>query len=288
MILQQVVSGIALGSIYALIAVGFVVIYKATKVINFAQGDLMMIGAYVCYTLITQAHLGFFTAMAISTIATGILGFLLERFTLRPLLGSPLFTVVIATLAISILLRSTATMIWGANELHFPMPLGEQTLSVADINFSSAHVFITAAAFLIVLVFSLFFRFTKLGTALRAVARNQIGSVLSGVSVERVFSISWFLSAGVGAIAGMLIAPLTFLKIDMGNLGLLAIPAAILGGFESLPGAIVGGLILGISENLSGLFLPLSVKRIFPWIVLVLVLTIRPEGIFGEHKKRKL
>jgi len=288
MILQQVISGIALGSIYALIALGFVLIYKATKVINFAQGDLMMIGAYLCYTLISQAHLGFFAAMAVATIATGVFGFLLERTALRPLLGSPLFAVVIATLAVSILLRSVATMVWGAHELYFPMPLGERTLSVADINFSSAHVLIVAASLLIVLVFSLFFRFTKLGTAFRAVAQNQFGSALSGISVERVFSMSWFLSGSVGAIAGMLVAPLTFLKIDMGNLGLMAIPAAILGGFESIPGAVVGGLILGIAENLSGLFLPLSVKRIFPWIVLILVLIMKPEGIFGEHRKRKL
>ena len=288
MISQQIISGIALGSIYALIALGFVLIYKSTKVINFAQGDLMMIGAYLCYTLITQAHLNFFLAMILATILTGIFGFFLERVILRPLLGSPLFAIVIATLGISILIRSFATMIWGSNEMHFPMPLTEKAIPIFNINLSSAHILIVVAAVLIVIIFSLFFRFTKLGVALRAVAQNQIGATLTGISVERIFSVSWFLSAAVGAVAGMLIAPLSFLKIEMGNLGLTALPAAILGGFESIPGAIVGGLILGVAENLSGIFLPISVKRMFPWIVLILVLIIRPEGIFGEHRKRKL
>lgn len=288
MITQQLISGIVLGGIYAIIALGFVLIYKSTRVINFAQGDLMMIGAYICYTLITQLQINFFLALILATVLTGFCGFFLERAILRPLLGSPLFAIVIATLGISILIRSIATMIWGSNELHFPMPLTEQSIPVFNLDLSSAHILIVAASIMIVIVFSLFFQFTRLGTALRAVAQNQLGSAITGISVERIFSVSWVLSAAIGAIAGMLIAPLSFLKIDMGNLGLMALPAAILGGFESIPGAIVGGLILGISENLSGLFLSHSIKRMFPWIVLILVLIIRPEGIFGEHRRRKL
>ncbi len=288
MITQQIISGIALGGIYAIIALGFVLIYKSTKVINFAQGDLMMVGAYVCYTLIIQFQINFFLAMILATLFTGFFGFLLERTILRPLLGSPLFAIVIATLGLSILIRSMATMIWGSNELNFPMPLTEQSIPVFNMNLSSAHILIVATAAVIVVGFSLFFRFAKLGIALRAVAQNQLGSAITGISVERIFSVSWFLSAAIGAIAGMLIAPLSFLKIDMGNLGLMALPAAVLGGFNSMPGAIVGGLILGISENLAGIFLPISIKRMFPWIILILVLLIRPEGIFGEHRKRKL
>ena len=288
MITQQIISGIVLGSIYALIALGFVLIYKSTRVINFAQGDLMMMGAYLCYTCITYVHLNFFLALIIATLVTGFCGYFMERVILRPLLGSPLFTIVIATLGISILMRSMATMIWGANELHFPMPLTEKSIPIFTMNLSTAHILIFVSSVFIVAVFTLFFRYAKWGMALRAVAQNQIGSTLTGISVERIFSVSWFLSAAIGAIAGMLIAPLTFLKIDMGHLGLMAIPAAILGGFESIPGAIVGGLILGVAENLAGLFLPITIKRIFPWIVLIFVLLIKPEGIFGEHRKRKL
>jgi branched-chain amino acid transport system permease protein len=288
MIIQQIISGIVLGSIYALIALGFVLIYKSTRIINFAQGDLMMMGAYLCFTFITYTQLNFFLALALATLLSGIFGLFMERAILRPLVGSPLFTMVIATLGISILLRSMATMIWGSNELHFPMPLTEKSIPILNLNLSTAHILIVLASLLIVIFFTLFFRFAKWGMALRAVAQNQIGSTLTGISVERIFSVSWFLSAAIGALAGMLIAPLTFLKIDMGNLGLMALPAAILGGFESVPGAIVGGLILGIAENLSGLYFPITVKRILPWIVLIFVLLVKPEGIFGEHRKRKL
>jgi branched-chain amino acid transport system permease protein len=288
MLAQQIISGLAVGFIYGLVALGFVLIYKATEVINFAQGELMMLGAFIAYTLI--AILGFPVILGIfsSMLFMAVFGFLVERLLLRRLVGEPIFSIVMVTIGLSIILRAGAGMLWTFETLAFPRIFPETTLSVSGLIISFAHLWIIGISICLVSLFFLFFRYSDAGLSMRATAQNQLATILMGISVKRVFSMIWAVSAAVAALSGILIAPLFFLDYNMGFIGLKAFPAAILGGFRSIPGAIVGGLILGVTENLAGGYLPGDLRDVSGWLILILVLMIRPEGIFGRPERKKV
>ena len=287
---QLFISGMALGCVYALIALGFVLIYKATEVINFAQGEFMMVGAFVAFSLIQFCHLPFWITVFLTLVIMAVFGILLDRLVMRLLVGQPVFALIMFTIGLALFLRSVAGMIWSTDTFSFPSPVAEAptwnlpgSLAVAP----GDVVVVAATAFLVLLPY-LFFRFTNLGIAMQATSQNQFSAYLMGINVERIFSLVWALSAVLAAVAGILLAPLLFLHKDMGFIGLKAFPAAVLGGFGSIPGAVAGGLIIGISENLAGGFLPLWVKDIFAYLVLIAVLIVRPEGIFGIQEKKKV
>jgi branched-chain amino acid transport system permease protein len=287
---QLLISGMALGCVYALIALGFVLIYKATEVINFAQGEFMMVGAFVAFSLIRIGNVPFWLTVVLTLLIMGVFGVLLDRLVMRFLVGEPVFSLIMFTIGLSLFLRSVAGMIWSTDTFSFPSPVaGLPTWHLGDVAaIAPGDAVVVGATALLVLLLYLFFRFTDVGIALQATSQNQFAAYLMGINVEGMFSLVWALSAIVAAVAGILLAPMLFLHKDMGFIGLKAFPAAVLGGFGSIPGAIVGGLIIGVSENLAGGFLPLWVKDIFAYLVLIAVLIVRPEGLFGIQEKKKV
>jgi branched-chain amino acid transport system permease protein len=285
---QLLSSGLALGCVYALIALGFVLIYKATEVINFAQGEFMMLGAFVAFSLIAYWNLPFWMSVLVTLAIMALFGVALDRLVMRFLVGEPIFALVMFTIGLSIFLRSIAGMIWSTETYSFPSPVGKGIVRLGSVAFSSGDILVVGSTAALVLILYLFFRFTDLGIAMQATSQNQFAAYLMGISVERVFTVTWAMSAMVAAVAGILLSPILFLHKDMGFVGLKAFPAAVLGGFGSIPGAIVGGLIIGVSENLAGGFLPQWVKDIFAYLVLIAVLMIRPEGLFGIQERKKV
>jgi len=287
---QLFISGMALGCVYALIALGFVLIYKATEVINFAQGEFMMVGAFVAFSLIRFGNVPFWLTVILTLLIMGAFGVLLDRLVMRFLVGEPTFSLIMFTIGLSLFLRSVAGMIWSTDTFSFPSPVaGVPTWNLGSLAaIAPGDAVVVGATALLVILLYLFFRFTDVGIALQATSQNQFAAYLMGINVEGMFSLVWALSAMVAAVAGILLAPMLFLHKDMGFIGLKAFPAAVLGGFGSIPGAIVGGLIIGVSENLAGGFLPLWVKDIFAYLVLIAVLIVRPEGLFGIQEKKKV
>ena len=288
MVVQQIISGLAVGCVYGLIALGFVLIFKTTEVINFAQGEIMMIGAFIAFTLITVFKVPFVLAFLLTPIICGGIGILLERVLIRPLVGEPVVSIIIVTIGLSITLRAFAGMIWSYDTFDFPHVFSEEAIKISSIVVSPIDIWIILVSLGLVTLLFLFFKFTTLGISLQASAQNPLASLLMGISVKRVYSMTWAISAMVGAVAGIIIVPITFLSANMGFLGLKAFPAAVIGGFNSIPGALVGGVIIGVSENLAGIYLPPWFKDIFAYVVMMAVLMIRPEGIFGTHEQKKV
>jgi branched-chain amino acid transport system permease protein len=289
-IIQTILSGVAVGCIYGLVALGFVLIYKATEVINFAQGDMMVLGAFSAYSMITFLGWPYWVALIVTTVCMGFLGTILERVVLRSLIGEPVFAIVMLTLGLGYLIRATVSMVpgWGTDTYGFHTPFSDRTLNYGELVLAQEQVAIIVMTVLFILALFLFFRYTRVGVAMRATSQNQLAAVYMGISINKVFSLTWTISAALGGAAGILLAPITFVHMMMGFIGLKAFPAAVLGGFGSVPGAIVGGVIIGVSESLAGVYLPMGWKDVAAWIILILVLIVRPQGIFGIQEKKKV
>ncbi len=288
--MQAIISGIAVGCVYALVALGFVLIYKATEVINFAQGELMMLGAFVAYSFIELFRFPFFMGLFATVITMAIFAAALNHVVMRRLVGQSPFSIVLATLALGILLRSVVSMTpgWGVETYGITSPVSGGIVSFGAIVISLEHltiIFVTAA---LVAVLFLFFTFTKLGVALQATSQNQLAASYVGIPIRSMFSLIWGISAAVAAIAGILLAPIAFVHVNMGFIGLKAFPAAVLGGFGSIPGAILGGLIIGVVEELAGFYFPEGFKDVAAYVVLLAVLFIRPQGLFGVSLKERV
>ena len=289
-ILQTVLTGISIGCVYGLVALGFVLIYKATEVINFAQGELLMLGAFISFTLITMLNFPYWAALLVTTIVMGLLGALLERTVLRSLVGEPVYAMLIVTIGMSFFLKSVVSMIpgWGTDTHGFQTPFTGKFVRTDALVISWEYLAIILITTVLISVLFCFFRYTRVGMAMRATSQNQLAAVYMGISVTRVFSLTWTIAAALGGIGGILLSPITFVHMNMGFIALKAFPAAVLGGFGSLPGAIVGGLIIGVTESLSGVYLPEGWKDISAWLILIGVLIIRPQGLFGIQEKKKV
>ncbi|OQY65786.1 MAG: branched-chain amino acid ABC transporter permease [Rhodocyclaceae bacterium UTPRO2] len=294
--LQLVASGIAQGCIYGLIALGFVLIYKATETINFAQGDLMMLGGFLGLTGTTAMGLPFWAAFFAALVVMLFFGMALERAVLRPLLGQPAFTVVMVTIGVGYLARGLVTMIpqWGTDTHALPVPYKDQIVSLggngADggLIMSMEHVVVIVVTAALILALYLLFKHTKIGIAMQATSQNQLAAFYMGIPVRRINMLVWGISAAVSACAGLLLAPITFVHANMGFIGLKAFPAAVVGGFGSIPGALVGGLIIGVVETLSGFYLPEGFKDIAAYLVVLVMLAVKPNGLFGENLRKKV
>jgi branched-chain amino acid transport system permease protein len=287
--LQQLVSGLALGCVYGLIALGFVLIYKATEVVNFAQGELMMLGGFFAYTYIAVLGFGYWMGFLLAVLSLGVVGMTIERVVIRPILGFPAFAIVMATIGLGFLLRSLAGMIWGTDDLRIDTPFSTGVIKIGDLTLAHDKLSIIVATVILILVLWVFFNKTRLGTAMRATSENMLAAYYMGIPVKRVVSMIWAISAMVAACAGVLLAPMTLINSNIGlALGLKAFPAAVLGGFGSIPGALVGGLIIGVIEVMAGFYLPVGWKDVAPYLVLLLVLLLKPEGLFGALGKKKV
>ena len=288
--LQLVISGIAQGCIYGLIALGFVLIYKATETVSFAQGELMMLGAFGGLAGMTMMGLPFWAAAISAIIAMGLFGVLLERIVIRPILGQPAFSIVMLTIGISYVARGLITMIPNiGTETHtLPVPYKDQIWKLGTLVLNVEQMVVIAATAVLCAGLFAMFRYSKLGMAMQASSQNQLAAYYMGIPVKTLNGLVWGLAAAVAAIAGLLLAPITFVHANMGFIGLKAFPAAVVGGFTSLPGAIVGGLIIGIVESLSGFYLPAGFKDTAPYVVVLIMLMVKPNGLFGEKLRKKV
>ena len=265
-------------------------IYKATETVTFAQGDLMMLGAFGGLVLMTMLGFPYWLAVPCVILAMAAFGVLTERVVIRPVLGQPAFSIVMLTIGIAYILRGLITMVpvIGTETHTLPVPYKDQTLRLGELVLAYEHLVVIAATALLCALLYALFRYSKIGIAMQASSQNQIAAYYMGIPVQRLNGLVWGLAAAVAAIAGLLLAPITFVHVNMGYIGLKAFPAAVVGGFGSLPGAIVGGLIIGIVESLSGFYLPEGFKDIAPYIVVLLMLMVKPSGLFGEKLRKKV
>ena len=289
-LLQLVISGIAQGCIYGLIALGFVLIYKATETVSFAQGDLMMLGAFAGLAGMTMLGFPFWLAVISAIGAMALLGLVTERLVIRPILGQPAFSIVMLTIGLGYVGRGLITMIPGiGTETHtLPVPYKDQAWTLGGLIVSMEQTAVIVVTAVLCAALYALFKYSKLGLAMQASSQNQLAAYYMGIPVKRLNGLVWALAAAVAAIAGLLLAPITFVHANMGFIGLKAFPAAVVGGFGSLPGAIVGGLVIGIVESLSGFYLPEGFKDIAAYIVVLIMLMVKPNGLFGEKLRKKV
>ena len=289
-LLQLIISGLVVGSIYSAVALGFTIIYKATRVVNFAQGELLMVGAYVCFAFVTQMGIPFWAALLLTILFGMVLALFVERLILRPMIGEPIISIIMVTIGLSLVLRSLVTAIWGNDILVYePKLFPQETVTLAGVPISLEFIWCFVLSMFLLAVFSAFFKFSKAGVAMRATAFNQQVAQSMGISVKYIFALSWVISAVVSGIGGVLIGNINGINSSLYHFGLKVFPATILGGLDSILGAALGGLIIGLLENLSdGFFksyLDLSgVKEVAPYVILVIILMIKPYGLFGTKE----
>jgi branched-chain amino acid transport system permease protein len=288
--LQLIFGGISQGCIYGLIALGFVLIYKATETISFAQGELMMVGAFGA--LLLTKSLGFTYGFAVVTAvaALALIGLMLERMVIRPVLGQTSLAIVLITLGLGYVARGLIAMVpdIGTETHTLQVPYAGQVLDVGGAVISYDHLMVIGSTILVSLFLYVMFRFSKVGIAMRATSQNQLAAHYMGIPVKRINSLVWSMAAALACLAGILLAPITFIHVNMGFIGLKALPAAVVGGFTSLPGAILGGIIIGLVEAFSGFYLPEGFKEVSAYVVMLLVLLLYPEGLLGERTRKKV
>jgi branched-chain amino acid transport system permease protein len=285
--IQQVVGGVAVGCVYGLIALGFVLIYKATEVVNFAQGDLMMLGGFFVFTFVSALGLNYWLGFLCAVVAMAAFGSLTERVVVRPILGYPQFSIVMATIGLGFFLRSVVGMIWGTDDLKIDTPF-TGVVKVGDLVLATDKLSVIVGTVVLCALLYWYFSRTRFGVAMQATSQNMLAAYYMGIPVKRVFSLIWAISAAVAAVAGVLLAPIAFIHTNIGFLGLKAFPAAVLGGFGSIPGALVGGVIIGVIETLAGFYAPQGWKDIAAYLVLIAVLWFKPEGLFGKRTHKKV
>jgi branched-chain amino acid transport system permease protein len=282
-----VINGLVVGSIYALVAMGFVIIFKSTGVLNFAQGEFLLLGAYISLMLLTRYHVPFFAAVLLTLAFAAVLGLAIERLILRPMIGEPVVSVIMVTLGLSSILRAVVQGAWGTDTRPFPEIFPSTPLLIGPVPVSRAYVWSAACVAVLLILFSLFFKHSRYGIAMRATAFSQQVALSMGISVRFMFALAWAIAAVVSAIGGILLGAVrTGVDQSLALIGLKVLPVVILGGLDSVPGAIVGGLLIGVLENLAGGYLdPLfggGVKEVAPFVILVAILMIKPYGLFGK------
>jgi branched-chain amino acid transport system permease protein len=289
-ILQLLISGVAQGCIYGLIALGFVLIYKATETVSFTQGELMMLGSFLALALLTVLGFPFWLSIPSTMLAMGVFGLLLERAVIRPILGQPAFSIVMLTIGISYIARGAITMIpdVGTDTRVLPVPYNDAITKLGGLVIDIEQMAVIGATAVLCAALAMLFKYTKIGIAMQASSQNQLAAYYMGIPVQRINGLVWALASAVAAVAGILLAPITFVHANMGFIALKAFPAAVVGGFGSLPGAIVGGLIIGVVESMSGFFLPEGFKDVAAYVVVLVMLMVKPNGLFGEKLTKKV
>ncbi len=283
-LIELVVSGLAIGAVYGLMAMSFAVIYKATGIINFAQGEMAMLTAYTTWSLANAMGTGGVSTVLAAVVLGAILGLVCERLVMRPMLGEPPLSVVLVTIGLAVVLRSIVIIIWGASPQKFDLPGADDLVALGTVSMRVSQVSVLVLLLLAIAGFWVFLRYSRFGVAMRAVAADEKTARLMGVSTAQVQAVAWASASGIAGLVGAFFAVIYGLTPTMADLGLKAFPATVLGGFDSILGSAASGLIIGVIENLVGGYLPSAFKEIAGFVVILVVLMVRPFGLFGEKR----
>lgn len=287
-LIQLAINGISTGAIYSLVALGLVLAYRATEVLNFAHGDLLMLAAFVAWALIEVAGLPFWAAVPVTITAVALVSWLLDQRVMRIIVGQPQFAGVMLTIGLAFMIRGAVSMGFGPESRTYATPWTGKTTRVGGLVIADLNLVIIVAALLVTLALFYFLRRSALGIAVQAASQNQLAAYLSGIRVKRLNSLVWGLSGAISATGGLLLAPIALVDIGLWFVMLKAMAALVVGGFGSVPGAVVGGLVIGLVEQFSGVYGPEGFKDIAAYCVLIAVLVVYPRGILGEAHGRRV
>ena len=288
LLLQLLLNGVIVGALYGVVAMCFVLIYKASRVVNFAQGEFLIIGAFACLWLVVEFHLSFFAAFAGTLVFMAIFGALLQAIVLRPLVGEPIISVIMVTIGLSIFFQAMLKWLFGVGTLSFSEVFASERVELLGLKIESAYLLILAASLITMAIFYWFFKFSRMGLAMRATAFDQQAAQSLGISVDRVFAAAWAISAMVSALAGVVLGLVNGISTALAFIGIKVFPAVILGGLDSIVGGVVGGIVIGVLENLAefidGQYLNWgNMYTIAPFYILIIILMIKPHGFFGTE-----
>jgi len=284
MFVQQIIQGLAIGSVYGLVALGYVLIWNAWGVLNFAQGETATIGAFFVLIFYVWLKIPFILASILGILASMVVAYIIERLAYRPLIKADDTIKIIATIGVGIFLRNLYRVIFGADPFPFPTVFGDTPFQIGKLIIVPQNLWIMGIGFTLVLLLNLFLNRTYMGKSMRATAQDKEAARLMGINVKSTMSLTFALACGMGGIAGILIAPLFFVMADMGVMvGLKGFAVAVFGGIESMSGAMVGGLILGISENLGAAYISSGYQSAIAFILMIVVLIVKPSGIMGKR-----
>jgi len=288
MLFQQIFSGIATGCIYALIGLALILVFKATDIINFAVGEMMMISAFMAYTFLTVVKLPYYQAFILTILFSGLLGVLVEWLTIRPVFNAPIFSVIILTFGLGLIFKGAAGVIWTFDTLTIKSVFSMEPIKLWKLVITPLNIGNIAVSVILMLALFLFFKFTVLGIGIRAMAQNRLAAILMGIKVKRVSTVTWAIASMIGGVAGILFAPVIFVDTNMGVVAIKSFVGCIIGGFGSIPGCILGGILLGVIEAVIGYYLPTEVKQVLIFLVLIGVLCIKPTGLLAIRKIKKI
>jgi branched-chain amino acid transport system permease protein len=281
--IQLTLTGLTNGAILALAALGFVLIYKSSDVINFAQGEFLLIGAYVIFAMVGQFGMAWPLGMILTILIAVALGVLVERFVLRPMIGEPIISVIMVTIGLSSVLKALVSAIWGNVPQAFPPFIPSEPVKILGATVGADRLWAIVIAIVMLALFNFFFRKSREGIAMRAVADDQTAALSMGISVKKIFAWAWSIAAATAAIGGALVANIVGVSGELAGVGLRVFPVVILGGLDSIPGAILGGLIIGLLEAYTGGYIGQGLNQVLPFIVLIFILMFRPYGLFGQE-----
>ncbi|MGI5835073.1 MAG: branched-chain amino acid ABC transporter permease [Chloroflexota bacterium] len=288
MLLQILISGLAMGSIYGLVALGFVLLVNAAGIINFAQGEFVMLGAFLAFTFTSLWGVPFGLSILLVMLVMGVFGLAMERIAYRPLRNTNAVTIIVATLGISVFLQNVALRTWGSVPEYFGEPFGRQMITLGSLRLVPQHLLILAVTGSLVAAQHWFFHYTRLGKLMRATAQDKETARLMGVNIGLMTALTFALAAALGGIAGILVAPIFYISVEMGvRVGIKAFVATIIGGWGSIPGALAGGLVVGLVEVLAAAYVSSLYKDVFAFLVLIVFLIVMPQGIFREKIAQK-
>lgn len=282
--LNLLMSGLVVGSLYGLISMGYAMVYRATGMVNFAVGEMMMMIAYISYNLAQVPGMGIFGLLATTIPVAILLGVVIERVFIRPMLGEPMFSRVMVTIGLAVVIRSVVILIWGVEPKAYPRPLGNEVIQMGELALYAGQIFSLVVMSVMCVLMWFFFRYSRIGIAMRATSNNEITALLMGINVKRISAIAWVMSSVFAAFAGLSFCLMYSLEPEISQMGMRGFPATILGGLDSVIGGAFGGLIIGIAENLAGGYLGHGLKEIAGFTLIIVVLMVKPYGLFGQRE----